>query len=61
MVTAQIVMCLVVIRAPLTSLAKSSLAELDKLCELFEEAATKGSQLASNNVVSVINLPCAFS
>ena len=43
-------MCLLVIRAPTTNLAKSSLAELEKVCELFEEAAGQ-SQIASNNLV----------
>ena len=47
----QIVMCLLVIRAPTTNLAKSSLTELDQLCALFEEAASQ-SQIASNNLVS---------
>ncbi|KAH9932118.1 uncharacterized protein BXZ73DRAFT_90043 [Epithele typhae] len=46
---AAIVMCLLVIRAPSTNLAKSSLAELDRLTELFEEAGNR-SQIASNNV-----------
>ncbi|KAI1790935.1 fungal-specific transcription factor domain-containing protein [Ganoderma leucocontextum] len=45
-----IVMCLLVIRAPTTNLAKSSLSELDQLCALFEEAASQ-SQIASNNLV----------
>ncbi|EJF67345.1 hypothetical protein DICSQDRAFT_151630 [Dichomitus squalens LYAD-421 SS1] len=44
-----IVMCLVVVRAPTTTLAKSSLTELDKVCELFEDAASQ-SQIASNNL-----------
>ncbi|KAI0640171.1 fungal-specific transcription factor domain-containing protein [Trametes polyzona] len=44
-----IVMCLLVTRAPSSNLAQSSLAELDKLTDLFEEAASQ-SQIASNNV-----------
>ena len=49
-------MCLLVIRATSTNLAKSSLSELDRLCELFEEAAGKGSQIASNNAVRIFLL-----
>ncbi|KAI0354704.1 hypothetical protein OH77DRAFT_1425802 [Trametes cingulata] len=44
-----IVMCLLVTRAPSSNLAHCSLTELDKLCELFEEAASQ-SQIASNNI-----------
>ncbi|TFK85568.1 hypothetical protein K466DRAFT_587982 [Polyporus arcularius HHB13444] len=44
-----IVMCLLVVRAPSSTLAKSSLAELDTLNELFEEAANQ-SQIVSNNL-----------
>ena len=43
-------MCLMVIRAPSTNLAKSALSEVDKVCDLFEDAAAK-SQIASNNLV----------
>lgn len=43
-------MCLLVIRAPATNLARSSLAELDKVCDLFEVAAST-SQIACNNLV----------
>ncbi len=43
-------MCLLVVRAPSSTLAKSSLAELDTLNELFEEAANQ-SQIVSNNLV----------
>lgn len=51
----QIVMCLLVTRAPCSTLAPSSVQELDKLCELFEQASSK-SQVASNNVVRISNL-----
>ncbi|KAI0828999.1 fungal-specific transcription factor domain-containing protein [Trametes gibbosa] len=44
-----IVMCLMVTRAPSSNLAKASLAELDKQCELFEEAMSQ-CQIASNNI-----------
>ncbi|KAH9897653.1 fungal-specific transcription factor domain-containing protein [Cubamyces lactineus] len=44
-----IVMCLLVIRAPSSNLAQASLTELDKLCELFEEASNQ-SQIARNNI-----------
>ncbi|KAI0652601.1 fungal-specific transcription factor domain-containing protein [Trametes meyenii] len=44
-----IVMCLLITRAPLCNMAKCSLNELDKICELFEEAAGH-SQIASNNI-----------
>ncbi|PIL31283.1 transcription factor [Ganoderma sinense ZZ0214-1] len=44
-----IVMCLLVIRAPTTNLATSSLTELDEMCSLFEEAASQ-SQIASNSL-----------
>ncbi|EIW63909.1 uncharacterized protein TRAVEDRAFT_157688 [Trametes versicolor FP-101664 SS1] len=44
-----IVMCLLVTRAPSSNLARCSLNELDKLCELFEEAASQ-CQIASNNL-----------
>ncbi|OBZ79070.1 putative transcriptional regulatory protein C1F7.11c [Grifola frondosa] len=44
-----IVMCLLVTRAPSSNLAQSSLAELDKLCVLFEEAANT-CQIARNNL-----------
>ncbi|KAI8981352.1 hypothetical protein BD414DRAFT_419588 [Trametes punicea] len=44
-----IVMCLLVIRAPSSNLAKASLIELDKIYELFEDAASQ-SQTASNNI-----------
>ncbi|KZT08809.1 uncharacterized protein LAESUDRAFT_648494 [Laetiporus sulphureus 93-53] len=46
---AGIVMCLLVTRAPGSPLASSSLNELDKLCDLFEQAAGS-SQIASNNL-----------
>ncbi|KAI0713141.1 fungal-specific transcription factor domain-containing protein [Cerioporus squamosus] len=48
-IAGSIVMCLLVVRAPSSTLAKSSLAELDKLSELFEEAANH-SQIVSNNL-----------
>ncbi|KAI0778886.1 hypothetical protein BD413DRAFT_512633 [Trametes elegans] len=44
-----IVMCLLVTRAPSSNLAKCSMNELEKLCDLFEEAASM-SQIASNNL-----------
>ncbi|RPD64668.1 hypothetical protein L226DRAFT_565357 [Lentinus tigrinus ALCF2SS1-7] len=52
---ASIVMCLLVVRTPSSTLAKSSLAELDKLSELFEEAANH-SQIVSNNLEVVRKL-----
>ncbi len=45
-------MCLLVTRAPSSNLARCSLNELDKLCELFEEAAGQ-CQIASNNLVRI--------
>ncbi|OCH95704.1 hypothetical protein OBBRIDRAFT_830653 [Obba rivulosa] len=50
-----IVMCLLVTRAPTSNLAASSLQELDKLCELFEQAA-EHCQIASNNLEVVRKL-----
>ncbi|KAI0370469.1 hypothetical protein BV20DRAFT_1052490 [Pilatotrama ljubarskyi] len=50
-----IVMCLLVTRAPSSNLAQCSLTELDKLCELFEEAASQ-SQIASNNIAVIRKL-----
>ncbi|KAI0673870.1 fungal-specific transcription factor domain-containing protein [Trametes maxima] len=44
-----IVMCLLITRAPLCNMTRCSLNELDKMCELFEEAAGH-SQIASNNI-----------
>ncbi|KAI0714759.1 hypothetical protein C8Q76DRAFT_618064 [Earliella scabrosa] len=52
---ASLVMCLMVIRAPSTNLAKSALSEVDKVCDLFEDAAAK-SQIASNNLSVVRKL-----
>ncbi|KAI0732426.1 fungal-specific transcription factor domain-containing protein [Fomitopsis betulina] len=50
-----IVMCLLVTRAPTSTLAASSLQELDRLVELFEKAAST-SQIASNNLEVVRKL-----
>ncbi|KAK7695142.1 hypothetical protein QCA50_002332 [Cerrena zonata] len=50
-----IVMCLLVTRAPTSTLAQASLAELDRACELFEQAVDK-SQIAANNVTIVQKL-----
>jgi len=50
-----IVMCLLVTRAPSSNLASSSLQELDRLCELFEQAADH-SQVAANNLEVVRKL-----
>ncbi|KAI0756452.1 hypothetical protein C8Q80DRAFT_1223696 [Daedaleopsis nitida] len=44
-----ILLCLLITRAPGSNLASPALMELDKICELFEEAANK-SQIASNNI-----------
>ena len=46
----QILLCLMITRAPTSALASPALVELDKICELFEEAANS-SQIASNNIV----------
>ena len=43
-------MCLLVTRAPMSSLAPASLHELDRLCELFEQVGGK-SITAANNLV----------
>lgn len=45
-------MCLLVTRAPTSTLAQASLAELDRVGELFESAVDK-SQVAANNVVGL--------
>ncbi|KAI0756451.1 hypothetical protein C8Q80DRAFT_1128643 [Daedaleopsis nitida] len=50
-----IVMCLIIVRAPTSNLAKASLAELGKLCDLFEEAAPQ-SQIVANNLEVVRKL-----
>ncbi|PSR72057.1 hypothetical protein PHLCEN_2v12087 [Hermanssonia centrifuga] len=47
-------MCLLVTRAPTSSLASASLHELDRLCEFFELIGEK-SQTATNNLVQ-----CSF-
>lgn len=52
-------MCLLVTRAPTSTLAASSLQELDRLVELFEKAAST-SQIASNNLVRLC-LPCVLT
>ncbi|KAI1790939.1 hypothetical protein LXA43DRAFT_973323 [Ganoderma leucocontextum] len=44
-----ILLCLMITRAPTSALASPALVELDKICELFEEA-THTSQIASNNI-----------
>lgn len=46
----QIVMCLMVTRAPTSALAPASLHELDRLCEIFEKLQGR-SQTAANNLV----------
>lgn len=51
----QIVMCLLVTRAPTSSLASASLHELDRLCEFFEKLQ-HASLTARNNLVR-----CAFT
>ncbi|KAJ3547759.1 hypothetical protein NM688_g5369 [Phlebia brevispora] len=53
--SAAIVMCLLVTRAPTSSLAPASLHELDRLCELFEQLESK-SQTAANNLEVVQKL-----
>ncbi|KAI0778882.1 fungal-specific transcription factor domain-containing protein [Trametes elegans] len=50
-----ILLCLLITRAPKSSPAGPCLAELQKLCALFEEAATQ-SQVASNNLEVVRKL-----
>ncbi|TBU42247.1 hypothetical protein BD309DRAFT_866742 [Dichomitus squalens] len=44
-----ILLCLMITRAPTSALANPALVELDKICELFEEAANS-SQIATNNI-----------
>ncbi|KAI0640172.1 hypothetical protein C8Q77DRAFT_1045369 [Trametes polyzona] len=44
-----ILLCLLITRAPKSTLAGPCLMELDRICSLFEEAAVK-SQVASNNI-----------
>ncbi|KAI0354702.1 hypothetical protein OH77DRAFT_1425800 [Trametes cingulata] len=44
-----ILLCLLITRAPASSLAAPCLIDLDKICNLFEEAAGQ-SQIASNNI-----------
>ncbi|KAH9932119.1 uncharacterized protein BXZ73DRAFT_90044 [Epithele typhae] len=44
-----IILSLIITRAPTSALATSALAELDKLCALFEDAAST-SQIALNNI-----------
>ncbi|PIL31282.1 transcription factor [Ganoderma sinense ZZ0214-1] len=44
-----ILLCLIITRVPTSGLANPALIELDKICELFEEA-TNTSQIASNNI-----------
>ncbi|RPD64670.1 hypothetical protein L226DRAFT_528955 [Lentinus tigrinus ALCF2SS1-7] len=44
-----ILLCLLITRAPASSLAHPALMELDKICELFEEAANQ-SQIVTNNI-----------
>ncbi|KAI0706170.1 hypothetical protein BC835DRAFT_1312763 [Cytidiella melzeri] len=50
--SAAIVMCLLVTRAPASSLASASLHELDRLCEMFEKLQ-KVSLIARNNLGAV--------
>ncbi|CAL1694716.1 unnamed protein product [Somion occarium] len=49
-----IVMCLLVTRAPTSTLAQASLQELDRVCELFEQAVD--SKIAANNVTIIQKL-----
>ncbi|TFK85569.1 hypothetical protein K466DRAFT_587983 [Polyporus arcularius HHB13444] len=44
-----ILLCLLITRAPTSNLAPPALMELDKVCELFEEAANQ-SQIVTNNI-----------
>ncbi|KAM5539954.1 hypothetical protein V8D89_006457 [Ganoderma adspersum] len=44
-----ILLCLMITRAPTSGLASPALMELDKICDLFEEA-TNTSQIACNNI-----------
>lgn len=46
-------MCLLVTRAPLSSLASASLHELDRLCEIFCQLQHK-SHIAASTLVSVM-------
>ncbi|KAH9897656.1 hypothetical protein C8Q73DRAFT_787911 [Cubamyces lactineus] len=47
--TCSILLCLLITRAPASTLAAPSLVELNSICTLFEEATTQ-SQVASNNL-----------
>jgi len=48
-------MCLLVTRAPGSCLSQASLFELDRICELFEEASPR-CKIANNNLSVVIKL-----